>query len=273
MALFEEIGDDLGLGNVLLNIGFSLSFEGRWAESIEHYRASHDTFERCGDVIGMAYTLNNRAEILTDQGRNDDARALLIEARRVYLRAAGYRIGVTITTSGSPAWTCTTAISTPPEHDFDALGEFADLGSDSYTADTRVRLVELHLAAGHLDQATPALAAARAAATATVGDVQLPIALARFTATDHACRGDADTARVILAEALDLARAYPAPYEVGAALDLWRRLDEETGREPDPVALDELDRIATRLGVVRWPPTPVAPTDRTGRRRERIGGR
>ena len=42
--------------------------------------------------------MNNEAEILSYQGRPDDARELLKEALRVW-RLAGYRVGIAVATS------------------------------------------------------------------------------------------------------------------------------------------------------------------------------
>jgi class 3 adenylate cyclase/tetratricopeptide (TPR) repeat protein len=254
IALFTELGDDLGLGNVLLNVGFSLSFEGRWSESVEYYVQSHHAFERCGDVIGMAYTLNNGAEILTDQGRNADARELLEEARRVW-RAADYRIGVAITTSGLARLDLRDGdVDRGGEGIRRALAEFRELGSESYIADSLVRIVEWSLHTGEPRLIESAITEARDALD-HIGDVQLlPIVLHRFESVAAAIEGDIERATETAAEADGMARAYPAEYEVGAALDLRIRL---AGSDADPAWSAERDAIAERLAVVTWPPIPL----------------
>ncbi len=256
VGLFTQLGDDLGLGNVLLNVGFSLSFEGRWDESFSYYGRSHDAFERCGDVIGMAYTLNNGAEILTDQGRNHEARDLLREARRVW-RAADYRIGVAITTSG---------LARLDLRDGDvrqagvgvqqALDEFKALGSESYVADTLVRILEWSVVGGTETEVQSAADRARSALT-QLGHVQLlPITLRRLEGAACARFGDPETALTVLDEAEAMARSYPAAYEIGALLDLKQRIAPD---ERSAHWIAERDTIAARLGIVRWPPLLAGP--------------
>ena len=99
LDLFESLDDPLGLANLHLNLGVSCYNEGRWDEALVHYGASIDAYQRIGDAIGAESARNNQAEILTDQGRYEEASGRLAEARRA-LKAANYRIGITVTSSG-----------------------------------------------------------------------------------------------------------------------------------------------------------------------------
>ena len=84
LAIFEEIGDLVGQGNVLNNLGIGAYYRGRWAESLDHYEASRRARVRSGDVVGAATEENNIAEILSDQGDLEAARPLFESARATW---------------------------------------------------------------------------------------------------------------------------------------------------------------------------------------------
>lgn len=73
LPIYEELRDFRGQGIVLDNLGVHASYERRWSEALSHYRQSREAKERVGDAIGAAVQMNNEAEILSDQGRLDDA--------------------------------------------------------------------------------------------------------------------------------------------------------------------------------------------------------
>jgi tetratricopeptide (TPR) repeat protein len=85
LAIYEELDDLNGQGVVHGNMGFVAYFDGEWAEAIEHYRRSRDAFLRIGNVVQAANGESNMAEVLVNQGRIDEARPLLEEARRIFV--------------------------------------------------------------------------------------------------------------------------------------------------------------------------------------------
>ena len=98
LAIFEELGDLVGQGNVLNNLGIGAYYRGKWVTSLEHYERSREARVRSGDVVGAATEENNIAEILSDQGDLEAARSLFESARATWL-AAGYRVGAALATS------------------------------------------------------------------------------------------------------------------------------------------------------------------------------
>jgi tetratricopeptide (TPR) repeat protein len=89
LAIFEELGDLKRQGDVLQAHGALAYWEGRWSEAVELYERGSDRSTRAGDTVGAAVAKTNMAEVLSDQGRLDEALALSRDALRVF-RATGY---------------------------------------------------------------------------------------------------------------------------------------------------------------------------------------
>jgi tetratricopeptide (TPR) repeat protein len=76
LEIFEQLGDHVGLSRSLNNLGISAWRSGDWGESLDLFDRSRRAYERSGDVVGAAMAANNAAEILSDQGRLDEAIAM-----------------------------------------------------------------------------------------------------------------------------------------------------------------------------------------------------
>ena len=76
LAVYEEIGDHIGQGHVLNNMGVDAYYRGQWDAALDLYRRSEKARERAGDVVGAAAEGNNIGEILSDQGRFEEAAEL-----------------------------------------------------------------------------------------------------------------------------------------------------------------------------------------------------
>jgi len=148
LTIFEELGDLIGQGNALNNLGISAYFRGDWKGSLENYRASRAARDRCGDIIGAATEDNNVAEILSDQGHLDEAR-LLFETVRDTFAFARYRIGVALVTSNLGRVAVRAGRLDEARALLDeALATFCDIGATAYISETEVRILELGVAAG-----------------------------------------------------------------------------------------------------------------------------
>lgn len=97
VELFANIGDLVGEGNALNNLGIEAYYDGRWQEAIQFYERSNQVRARAGDVAGSAMARNNVAEILADQGHWAVAFETLLDVRRVWT-AANYTVGVAVAT-------------------------------------------------------------------------------------------------------------------------------------------------------------------------------
>ncbi len=249
LVLFREVGDDLGLGHLLLNLGMNAFQQSDWPTALARYADSSAAYQRAGDVVGAAMAHNNEAELLTDQGQYDDARAHLEDARRA-MRAAGYRLGVVMTTSGLSRLELREGRLTEADAMLaQALDEFTALGATTYVLDTRVRQVECLLYAGRPDEAI-ALATQVDRELASAAVPLLPATVARFHGLALLQIGDRSGAVMQLREALAHARHAQADYEVARCLEALLAAGDPDVDLAEPVA------ILDRLGVVASPTLP-----------------
>lgn len=254
LGLFERLDDRLGLANLHLNLGVSQYNEANWPQALDHYERSAHYYRLVGDTIGAEAARNNRAEILTDQGRLDEAASVLVDVERA-LKAARYQLGVAITTSGRArvALHCgrlTTAEALLEE----ARRAFGELDARHMVLDTDVRRVEHLVWAGRIDEAV-ALAESAERDLAELGPVAvLPATLARLRGWAALHVGDADLAARHFSCALELARAEEFTYEVVLAHDALLLAGRGEAERLD------VDRQFDELGVVAPPRPPWAPT-------------
>ena len=80
LAIYEELGDLAAQARVQNTLGMLAYHRGEWPKALEHYEASESADIRCGKLWNAATPAANRAEILADQGRLDEARLALEQA-------------------------------------------------------------------------------------------------------------------------------------------------------------------------------------------------
>lgn len=258
LPIYEELGDLVGQGNVLNNLGIEAYFEGRWDDALDLYRRSRDAKRRAGDIANAATQSNNEAEILSDQGHLPEAEALLRDALRVW-SAAGYQVGVALATSNLGR-----AAARAGRHDEallrleEATALFDRIGAQGYVDETRARLAECLALAGRAGEARlvarETLVRVRREAEQSVLAAQLERTLAWAALLE----GDAADAAVHVAASLRDARALGAAFEVALTLDTAVALPD---RAPDERERDraEAASILAGLGVVTVPAVPAIP--------------
>ena len=80
LAIQEELGDLAAQARVQNTLGMLAYHRGEWPKALEHYAASERADIRCGKLWNAATPAANRAEILADQGRLEEARLALEKA-------------------------------------------------------------------------------------------------------------------------------------------------------------------------------------------------
>jgi len=256
LEIYTELNDPAGQASVLNNLGAFEYFDGHWDDAVAHYEKGRDARERTGDPVNAAYGTCNVGEILSDQGRLEEADPLLRDAMRVW-RAAGDRAGVAFAESllgrlASRAGRADEAM----ERLSRAREVFVDVGSltDAMDADGRVAecLVFCGLADAALERATTALVNAEAQEGLSG---QIPL-LQRVRGWASLQLGRMDEARSALDASLAVGRAREAPYEVALTLRALAQLSRVEGLPADPGADLESRRILAELGVVAIPDVP-----------------
>ena len=117
------------------------------------YRRSSELSERAGDVVNVARAQNNEGEIVSDQGKLEEAEALFLEARRVW-RAARYPVGIALATSNLGRVAArATRFDEALELLAEALVLFESLGSEALVHETEARRAECLVLAGRFQEA------------------------------------------------------------------------------------------------------------------------
>jgi class 3 adenylate cyclase/tetratricopeptide (TPR) repeat protein len=225
LAIFEELGDLVGQGNVLNNLGIGAYYLGTWVTSLEHYEASREARIRAGDVVGAATEENNIAEILSDQGDLEAARPLFESARATWV-AAGYRVGVALATSNLGRLEARAGnIARGRALLEEALGDFREIRSPIFVSETEVRLDECLVLEGDFPRAIDYSSELLAGLRGRPGLDQLELTALRLLGTaralaDIAARPGEEPAEwsVALDEAVAWATALEARYELALAL-------------------------------------------------------
>lgn len=246
LPIFEELGDYIGLGAVLINRGVDQLSAGRWKEATESFMASRAAYQRGGDVVSVAQAGHNLADVLVDQGRFEEAETYLRESRRIW-RASGFALGVAAVANGLGR-----AVGRAGRTDEgaellrEAIEGFAAVGHTPYIAESKARLAEVLLFGGRwqaaLDEADALgdrAADGGAAVVALAGRVR-GVALARL--------GRLESARDALEAARQAAVAGGVEWESAlAAMELARL--EGTDRDEAQRLERSAVPVFARLGI------------------------
>jgi tetratricopeptide (TPR) repeat protein len=148
LAIFVELGDLVGQGNALNNLGISAYWAGAWNRALEHYAASRDARERTGDLVGAATEENNIGEILSDQGHHAEAERCFGAARSAW-RAARYPVGEAVVTANLGRLAARTGRAADGAKLLgEAIAAFESIHASSFVAETEAFRVECTLLGG-----------------------------------------------------------------------------------------------------------------------------
>jgi class 3 adenylate cyclase/tetratricopeptide (TPR) repeat protein len=272
LAIFEGIGDLVGQGNVLNNLGISAYYRGDWSEALEFYERSADVRLRSGDVVGAATEENNVGEVLSDQGKLDDARSLFESARAEWL-AAGYKVGIAFATSNLGRLAARTG-NTEVGHRLleEALAEFKEINSPIFIAETELRLAECGVLQGGFSSAAAASTRLLESTRGRAGFELIEVAAYRLLACSRLlnldsatvvpttnCGSAAQDSRQMLDLSIERCAAMGATYDLAVGLATRAALARTTrgGNGPGSVGRSEpadkdasrADEIFSRLGV------------------------
>jgi class 3 adenylate cyclase/tetratricopeptide (TPR) repeat protein len=245
LPIYEELGDLIGQGRAWQQAGVAAYFEGDWDNAIEYYRRCKDVSNRAGNVVVAATATNNEAEILSDQGRLEEAEALFTEALRAW-RAAGYSVGIAVATSNLGRFAARAGRFDEAHRLLgEALAAFEEMGADSFVVEAEVRVAECLVFEGRHKDAARAVEKLLAEDSSTHRSTLER--LAGYAVIQS--RAPFAKAKPHFDASLEAARAAEAPYE--AALTLLAIA--QTGGE----ASGEAGEILARLGVVSTPSIPL----------------
>jgi class 3 adenylate cyclase/tetratricopeptide (TPR) repeat protein len=250
LAIYEELGDLNGQGVVNGNMGVEAYFDGRWADSIEHYGKSRDAFRKTGNEVQAVYAESNLAEILVNQGRTEEAKPMLEGALRVMLASDWL--------DGASFVQVQLARVMSKEGDLEAaLGLFnkaqnqlLDLGETRSIAELVVYQAECLLDFGRPEEALAALNEAEA----VVGEESAVHSAGMLRARGLALMelGDLIGARGAIESGLSVAESQGLAYEIALLLIAQARLVEAEGGAAGETLSKGL-RMLDELGVITHP--------------------
>ena len=252
LAIFEELGLLHRQATVLNNMGVRAYYEGAWDDALDLYHRSEETVRRAGDVLTGGHATNNRAEILLDQGRLDEAADLFDVALRTY-RAAKFPVGVALVMINLGRLAAEEGrFAEAHRYLDDARGELEALGAESFLIEADARRAQAFILEGRHDDvvelATTALARMRNSGELGVRSALLERLLGLAAVQARAPQ----EAEPHFDESVRLARSLGAQYELGRTL----HAKVVTGFASDDEA-GEAEAILTRLGIVALPAVPL----------------
>ena len=148
LELCEQLGDPELESAVLNSLGLFAYFDGRWDEAVSLYERAGECSDRAGVPADRAPTDCNVGEVLSDQGRLDDAEAHLRRARRVW-SATGERhavafVDVLLTRLAVRRGSCPDAVRTLEA----AATDLHKFGADVFAGFARALIAEAHAFTG-----------------------------------------------------------------------------------------------------------------------------
>jgi tetratricopeptide (TPR) repeat protein len=203
---------------------------------------------------------NNIGEILSDQGRLQEAETLFRDALRVW-KAARFSQGVAFALSNLGRVASRSGRFDEAEAMFaQAREEFARIGAESELLEIDVRIAESYVLQGRYEQAISLTDAALRTVHAADGVGASEPALLRIRGYALLGSGDIDGAVVALMRSLDLARQRESEFDRALAHSALADVSRIAGDDPS-ASESEAQAIFARLGVVRLPallsPQPV----------------
>ena len=250
LAIYEELGDLNGQGVVQGNMGVEAYFDGRWNDAIDHYRASRDAFRRTGNEIQAVTAESAMGEVMVNQGRIQEAKPLLDNARRVSL-ASDWLDGASFVEMQLAR------ILAAEGHDEEAVQlyekarrQFMELGETTSIAELVVYLATCHLEAGRAEQAIAALDEAESVVGKDSAVHSAGIMRVRGLALAEVGRLEEGLAAIDAG--LEVAEQQGIRYELGLLLMAKSRLARAAGEPSESLATRGLE-ILEELGVDHHP--------------------
>ena len=244
---------------MLNNLGIDAYEEGQWDEAIGLYQRSREALGRAGAWVEAADTDNNIAEILSDQGRLDEAERLVRASLRTH-RAAEYPMGIAysiqhlgrIMARGGRTAEARDLLT-------EALDLWVEIGSAANTTETEAKLAEAMLLEGNHAGALAVLGPAVERGRQLAVVPWLRALLQRLLGSALVQAGDREAGVAVLYEAVSLSRASGSQFELAMGLDALARLDAGTPEAAS--ARHDADEVLNRLGVIGIARIPLPTSD------------
>lgn len=249
LELYEELGDHLRAGLVLNNLGAEAYYRGQWRDAIALNQRAQVAQQAEGDTVQAAVAATNAAEILADQGRRAEARAILDETLGVF-RAARSLLWELFALSVLARLTL---------YDGDAEGarrlvigvreRVAGAGTADSRAGADIRLLEIEILLAERDYDAAGVALEQSEASLSDAEGAHVWRLRGYVESQS---GHAAAALAALDESTRIARERSDLFALALSLDTRARLCPD-----DVTAVEEATELFAGLGVVAPPRLPI----------------
>jgi tetratricopeptide (TPR) repeat protein len=247
LEIYQQLGDLEHEFLVLNNLGGFAYWDGQWDDAIALYRRAGACAERAGRPADAAYTDGNLGEILSDQGRLEEAEVHLQRARRVFSGTSHNFIPYADVLLGRLAVRRGRLEEGLPMLEA-AMAQLRKLGIDAYADLAQALVAEAEAFAGD-----PVRALDIARRSLQANDRLRPL-LTRVAGIALARMGEKATAVGELTDSLQSARERGAPYDIAATIDALAALGAA-----EPALIAERDEILGKLRIRQLPrPIPAA---------------
>ncbi len=256
LAIYEELGDLERQALILNNLGVLAHRQGRWGESIALYERAQRAWEEVGDRWSASFAVVNRAEVLLDQGRLDEAEPLMKKSLRI---ARASRSGARIADVAGYYGRLLARLGRFEEAASllaEAHGQYERDRERGEVLATEARIAESLVLSGAAEDALHQAERTLARVGTFEGIFVLVPTLQRARGLALIQLGRPEEAREALTESLRRARLESADYDVALALDALAALPR-LGGEPREGIERERDSILEKLGVVATPEIPL----------------
>ena len=256
IEIYERIGDLVGMGDVLNNLGVDAFYRGRWDEATDYHTRAGEVRRRAGHVIGAAASVNNLAEIYSDQGKLVEAEEMFREVLYVF-ESSSFPVGVALASANlGKALTRMGNFEEASTHLERGRRMFVEMGANAFVSETDVKVVEYRLFEGQKLEAESLAARVLRDMQQDESTLMARTALHRLLACCAAAGGRLDDAEAHFFTSLDLGKRANALFEqaltyegMARTLRSHEKADEWLERQAD---------MFEQLGVIATPLIPLS---------------
>jgi tetratricopeptide (TPR) repeat protein len=246
LEIYEELGNLDRQGIIVNNLGGFAYEQGKWDEANAYWMRAQVAWEQAGDRSAAAMAIQNRAELLCDQGRLEEAEPLLREALRIARASrSDSRIAPVASAYGLLAGRAGRFREARTLLE-EARAIYARMGSRAEMLVADARLAECLVHEGFLDEALELTEDALTRVHTIGGGFGAALTLERVRAWALIQSGRVEKGRDLIVECLRQARERNSQYEIALALDLLASVTQDTAEG----LRHERDEILARFGVV-----------------------
>lgn len=258
LGLYEELNAAHWAAAALNGLAWSCNRAGRWSEAIELYHRALTKLNDMGDPMAVAVVSFNVGDLLAQQGKRDEASALLGSAARTF-EVAGHAYAAVANASIARVAMQSGDRDQAEVLYTDSVARLRAAGLTAFVRETEVHWAEGRILAGDVQGAAELMAASPPGI-----DLVVEANAARVRGLIACARGDEEEARRELAASLAQARAVGNDFTAALAVVMADRLGLDS-LAPD-FDLIEAELILARLGVVTTPEPVVRNRDVLARR-------